>query len=179
MDREVIQIIQLKDGSNLVLNTDGLEQWLQPIKDKEVAIIPGVGWSQTGRSLLLNLLGHHLSGSQLDQLVKRFESKASTELITTGFWLSKPILVRKDDGKELAVLLMDTQSVFDGNLSTDDSNRIFWICLLLSSSLIINLGSNLGEDFLTKLKPFLEYIKAVPEGCADSLVSDSMKTYLF
>ena len=61
---EVINIVKFKYDLNhkltFELDSDGLKQWLEPIKDKEVIVIPVVGPTQTGRSFLLNLTAHHL-----------------------------------------------------------------------------------------------------------------------
>ena len=73
MEREVIQIANFNYDLNkklkFELNFDGLKEWVEPIKNKEVVVIPCLGPTQTGRPFLLNLIGHHLSNKGTEELI--------------------------------------------------------------------------------------------------------------
>ena len=76
--------------------------------------------------------------------------------MTSGIWLSKPFIGKQSNGKDIAIILMDTQGVFDSGVADRDSMTIFWISLLLSSCLVLNLFKT-SEDFLSRLETFLNY----------------------
>ena len=70
---EVIQISEftydLNNKPKFEFNFNGLLEWLESVRDKPVAVIPIVGPTQIGRSLKLNLIGHHLSKKGTDEQI--------------------------------------------------------------------------------------------------------------
>ena len=57
-----------------------------------------------------------------------------------------------EDGEKLAIVLMDTQGIFDRALSAKQSRCVFALSTLLSSKLVFNLSQNIQEDNLDYLK---------------------------
>lgn len=69
---------------------------------------------------------------------------------------SEPILI-KQNGQEIAVLLMDTQGAFDDEHTVKDSATVFALSTMLSSIQVYNILHNLQEDNLQVLQIFTEY----------------------
>lgn len=77
---------------------------------------------------------------------------------TTGILIwSDPIVITRPDGKEVAVLLMDTQGAFDPGQTIGQTATIFALSTLISSLQIYNLMNNIQEDNLNVLDMFLGY----------------------
>jgi atlastin len=70
---------------------------------------------------------------------------------------SKPIIVQQSVGGDLAILLMDSQGVYDENTDLRDWSTIVGITLLTSSIFIFNIFTDIQENNLTDLESFLNY----------------------
>jgi atlastin len=70
---------------------------------------------------------------------------------------SKPIIVQQSVGEDLAILLMDSQGVYDENTDLRDWSTIVGITLLTSSILIFNIFTDIQENNLTDFESFLNY----------------------
>lgn len=57
-------------------------------------------------------------------------------------------------GEEYAVILLDTQGVFDAETTFKDCTSIFSLSILLSSILIFNIKNNIQGDDLSHLELF-------------------------
>jgi atlastin len=85
-----------------------------------------------------------------------FSWKGGAERNTTGIWMwSEPFLLRDD----LAVLLIDTQGMFDHDTTMELTASIFGLSTLLSSLLIYNVDKQVQEDNLQQLALFSEYAR--------------------
>lgn len=62
-----------------------------------------------------------------------------------------------DNGEKIAIILLDTQGVFDDKSSVKDCTMIFAMSTLLSSIQCFNLMQNIKEDDLQNLELFTEY----------------------
>ncbi len=65
--------------------------------------------------------------------------------------------MKRSDDREIAIILMDTQGVFDSYSNERDWSTIVGISLLVSSCLIFNITNDLQEDSLRSLEEYLEY----------------------
>ena len=74
-----------------------------------------------------------------------------------GFWLSQPFPVKKSDGSEIYVLLMDTQGLFDRFSNTRDWSTIVGFSLLVSSCVIFNVFNSLDEKIFETFDTFIKY----------------------
>ena len=86
--------------------------------------------------------------------------------VTRGIWFfSKPFVVKSTsaNGVEtyLAVLLMDTQGLFDTGTHKQCDLRIFGLSLSLSSHQILNVKGNIDTQLFDKLRLFSAYAKDV------------------
>ena len=91
-----------------------------------------------------------------------FSWRSGTERNTMGIWFwSKPFIRKvKATGESVAVLLVDTQGIFDSRLTQMMAASIFGLSTLLSSYQIYNVQNRLQEDHLQHLALFTEYGRA-------------------
>lgn len=91
-----------------------------------------------------------------------FTWKGGSEPVTTGihFW-SEIFHHDFEDGRKVAIILIDTQGTFDTRSTMKDCTTIFGLSTLLSSVQIYNLMNNIGEDDLQHLQLFSEYGRMV------------------
>lgn len=74
---------------------------------------------------------------------------------------SEPLFEKDALGREMAILLMDTQGNFDSETTLTQNATVFAISSLLSSILIFNVMKTIGEDMLQFFQLFASYaIKA-------------------
>lgn len=78
-----------------------------------------------------------------------FSWRSGVDRDTTGLILWSDIfLLDKSDGEKLAIVLMDTQGLFDNQTTIADNSKIFALGTLISSVQILNLFSIIQEDHL-------------------------------
>lgn len=71
--------------------------------------------------------------------------------------------MRKSNGEEYGILLMDTQGQFDNKTTTNTNATIFALSTMISSVQIYNLHKNIQEDDLQHLGMFIEYGRVAME----------------
>jgi atlastin len=88
-----------------------------------------------------------------------FSWRGGRERNTTGIWLWGEVFMRQlpETGEEVAVLLMDTQGMFDSRLTQMLTACIFGLSTLISSHQIYNVQNRIQEDNLQHLALFTEY----------------------
>uniref|UniRef100_A0A1I8GTU9 GB1/RHD3-type G domain-containing protein n=1 Tax=Macrostomum lignano TaxID=282301 RepID=A0A1I8GTU9_9PLAT len=162
------------DLTNLAVSKASKELFEQKVKDLDrmlkakIAIICVAGAFRKGKSFLLNFFLRYLtalvSGNTEDWINSDdhhrsgFHWKSGSKRDTTGILLwSQPFFIRKPDGQEVAVLLMDTQGTFDHQTTQQDCTTIFAFSTLLSSVQIFNLSQNISEADLQNLRLFVEF----------------------
>ena len=157
----------------------------------KVAVVSVVGAYRTGKSFLLSWFLrylHHLTsrdgnsptttpdeGEEV-QWYKTFDSlgnegfawKGGVERNTTGIWMwSQPHFVTKPNGsggkETMAVLLVDSQGMFDNETTMSLTASIFGLSTLLSSYQIYNVDKRIQEDNLQQLALFSEYARLAVE----------------
>lgn len=103
-----------------------------------------------------------------------FAWRGGHDRMTTGIWMwSQPFLrTLPGSGERVAVLLMDTQGMFDNETTMTLTAQIFGISTLVSSLQIYNIQNRISEDHLQHLALFSEYgriahIRDVPAEAAD------------
>ena len=121
-------------------NLKTLTENLRKLNPKNISIVSVLGAYRTGKSFLLNLMKQYLqkngakdwlSGTIDGESKSNFRSKHQEDRVTTGLWVySQPFLVG-----ETAVVLMDTQGLFD--FQTEEvmeiNKAIFSLSTLFSS----------------------------------------------
>ena len=87
-----------------------------------------------------------------------FSWRAGRDTNTTGIWMwSEPFVRKISTGETVAVLLVDTQGMFDQSLSQLLTTSIFGLSTLLSSYQVYNVKNQIQEDQLQHLSLFAEY----------------------
>lgn len=90
-------------------------------------------------------------GNRLEPLTG-FSWEAGQDRITTGIVVWSDIFLhQKATGEKLAIVLMDTQGMFDKQ-SLDEDYQIFALATWLSSIQIANVKIRIGEDQLQRLQ---------------------------
>mmetsp|Transcript_25291 Transcript_25291/g.70837 ORF Transcript_25291/g.70837 Transcript_25291/m.70837 type:complete len:610 (+) Transcript_25291:119-1948(+) len=145
----------------------------------KVAVVTVVGAFRTGKSFLLSwfltylhMLTHPDEVKSDKPWYKQVESlgndgfhwRGGSERNTTGIWMwSQPHFVKRtlpDGTKEtIAVLLVDSQGMFDNETTMSLTSSIFGMSTLLSSYQIYNVDKLIQEDNLQQLALFSEYAR--------------------
>lgn len=141
------------------------------IKDRHVVVVSIAGAYRQGKSFLLNFflkflyaqyqkhdvtdwIGDYLTTSEFEG----FKSRSGRERETTGIWIWSEIFTYDfENGDKVAIVLMDTQGIFDSRSSVHDCTTIFSLSMMLSSVQCYNLMGNIKEDDLQHLELFTEY----------------------
>eukprot|EP00565_Helicotheca_tamesis_P005823 CAMPEP_0185730704 /NCGR_PEP_ID=MMETSP1171-20130828/10738_1 /TAXON_ID=374046 /ORGANISM="Helicotheca tamensis, Strain CCMP826" /LENGTH=621 /DNA_ID=CAMNT_0028399815 /DNA_START=84 /DNA_END=1949 /DNA_ORIENTATION=- len=147
----------------------------------KVSVVSVVGAFRTGKSFLLSwfLRYLHYHSTNKPDLVtgsgkkwyEQFSSlgndgfnwRGGAERNTTGIWMwSEPYFLKRTNplsGKEedIAVVLVDTQGMFDHETTMGLTAAIFGLSTLLSSYQIYNVDKRIQEDNLQQLALFSEY----------------------
>uniref|UniRef100_A0A8C5EL96 Atlastin-3-like n=1 Tax=Gouania willdenowi TaxID=441366 RepID=A0A8C5EL96_GOUWI len=163
-----VQIVTVsKDDHSFALDAEALSRILlaPEVRDKQVVVLSVAGAFRKGKSFLLDFMIRYmykkndenwLGGD--DEPLTGFSWRGGSEPETTGIQLwSEVFLVTRDDGSELAVVLMDTQGAFDDQSTVKDCATIFALSTMTSSVQIYNLSQNIQEDDLQQLQLFTEY----------------------
>lgn len=94
----------------------------------------------------------------LNQHEGSFDWRGGKERNTTGMWMwSEPYFLPRDNGEDVAILLVDTQGMFDHETTVGLTAAIFGLSTLLSSYQIYNVDKRIQEDNLQQLALFSEY----------------------
>jgi atlastin len=148
----------------------------------KVAVVSVVGAFRTGKSFLLSWFLtylHHITtkaaasaeGDLIEEDKKWFETvetlkndgfhwRGGSERNTTGIWMwSQPNFVKTENGENMAVLLVDSQGMFDNETTMALTTSIFGLSTLLSSYQIYNVDKRIQEDNLQQLALFSEYAR--------------------
>ena len=184
---EALQIVSIGTEENAYAFTFH-EERLNVILSKippgwKVSIVSVVGAFRTGKSFLLSWFLRYLHHIQSittspdtvqpsdDNDTKWYEAAGSlgnegfdwrggSERNTTGIWMwSDPHFVQKESGEQIAVLLVDTQGMFDHETTMALTASIFGLSTLLSSYQIYNVDKRIQEDNLQQLALFSEYAR--------------------
>ena len=133
-----------------------------------IVVISVAGPFRTGKSFLLNLFVRYFNtdrkaswfegGKGLLKL-SGFGFKEGWKRETTGIYVCDKVFLTPNDyrGGKVAVVLMDTQGMFDNKTSDTENATIFSLSLLLSSMQVYNLSRQIQADALKHLHLFSSY----------------------
>lgn len=155
-----VQIVRPNIDGGFLLDTHALGEILlaDNVKDKSAVVISVTGPSRTGKSFLLNLLLWLLIGDldvrSFNAFIREgFPWKRGTRPNTAGIWLwSEVFLVKRPQGGEVAVLLMDSQGLFGLETRYEDSLSISAFCALISSVMVYNVAGAIRQTDLVHLE---------------------------
>ncbi|CAD5123328.1 DgyrCDS11685 [Dimorphilus gyrociliatus] len=158
-----LQVIQCKEGEHkLTLDEDAIRDVLlsPEICNKNVAVVSVAGAFRKGKSFLLDFFLRYLEANGSEDWLgndtaslEGFPWRGGSERDTTGMLLwSKPFVIKRPNGEEVAVLLMDTQGAFDSQSTVKDCATVFALSTLLSSVQVYNISMQLQENDLQHLQ---------------------------
>lgn len=106
--------------------------------------------------------GNKNENNDSNKRVASFAWRGGEERETTGIWMwSEPFcrIIENAEGKQekIAIILMDTQGMFDNETSMTLTAQIFGLSTFVSSFQIFNVNRQLSEDSLQHLALFSEY----------------------
>lgn len=91
-----------------------------------------------------------------------FNVKGGSRRVTTGVWIwSEPIIVTNHDGRETAIILMDSQGTFDAATTSKINSFVFGFSISVSSVMIYNVNQRISENDLDYLVTFAECFKEI------------------
>ncbi|XP_055296599.1 atlastin-like [Sitodiplosis mosellana] len=169
------QAVQIVSPSNhsFELHFFELERILgaSDIRDRYVVVVSIAGAFRKGKSFLMNFFLRYLEAEYTKKNVndwltelnveRGFKSRGGQQPETTGIWMWSDVFTHDHNGKELAIILLDTQGIFDNRSSVKDCITIFALSMMLASVQCYNLMQNVQEDDLQHLELFSEYGKLV------------------
>jgi atlastin len=189
---QIVSIGSEEDAYAFHFENQALDKILGRIPtDYKVAVVSVVGAFRTGKSFLLSWFLRYLKyletkdddDDKTDSAEpwyktiesvgnKGFDWKAGSERNTTGIWMwSHPHLIKNAAGDKIAVLLVDTQGMFDHETTMALTASIFGFSTLLSSYQIYNVDKRIQEDNLQQLALFSEYARTAMAGDKEAKVA--------
>lgn len=87
-----------------------------------------------------------------DEPLKGFSWKGGVKRDTNGIIMWSDVFLHEAKNKKLAIILMDTQGLFDTKTSPTENSRIFALGTLASSIQIFNLNDVILENQLEYLQ---------------------------
>merc|ERR1712232_898340 len=104
-----------------------------------------------------------------------FTFKGGMDACTEGIWVWSEPFLRMINGKEVAVLLMDTQGAWDSNMTKEQSATIFGLTAVLSSKQIYNINMQIQEDKVENLAYFMRFAQAALRKASDEIEKTGQK----
>ena len=174
--RQIVSIGTASDAYAFTFHESELNDILAKIPAGwKVSVVSVVGAFRTGKSFLLSWFLRYLETKcvaitaddgekkwyqrvqKLNQHEGSFDWRGGKERNTTGMWMwSEPYFLPRGE-ETVAVLLVDTQGMFDHETTVGLTAAIFGLSTLLSSYQIYNVDKRVQEDNLQQLALFSEY----------------------
>lgn len=169
-----MQILTPSAVDNFKWNIDGLRKILlaENIRDKPVVVVSVAGAFRKGKSFLLGFFIRYLRNKgtdgwlgDKDTPLEGFSWRGGCDSDTKGILIWDEVFsVTTPDGREVAVLLMDTQGAFDNESTLNECVNVFGLSILMSSVQIYNISQNIQENDLEHLQLIVEYGRLAQEG---------------
>ncbi|XP_064456873.1 atlastin-3-like [Ornithodoros turicata] len=171
------QQIVIHDAANntFTLDENALRRILlhDDVKDKPVAVVSVAGAMRKGKSFMLNLLLRYMRYLQVcavssskcedwladpDAPLEGFSWRSGMRAETSGILMWDEVFtVTTSEGKQVAVVFMDTGGMFDKGATMKDCTTIFALSTLISSIQVYNVFQTLQENDLQFLQFSTEY----------------------
>ncbi|XP_070501436.1 atlastin-like [Chironomus tepperi] len=174
-----INILRFSESKEVIVDNKELEKIFghPEIQDRKVVILSLIGAFRGGKSFFLDyclrfLYAHFPSinnrskssqsyfrkddnwmGSP-DEPLAGFSWRSGTKRETIGINIWSDVFLHTMDrtGEKIAILVMDTQGLFDNQSTPTDNSRIFALGTLISSIQVLNLKQQVQEDHLQYLQ---------------------------
>lgn len=170
-DIRSVQIIRIEE-TEFVFDYDAVKKIIDSnpeCADLPVAIVIINGALRTGKSFFINFVIRHLLEAEgIEQnnsmLKDYFRSRRGPDIQTLGIWALNKIFIL--NGK--AIILMDTQGIFDRQLNQAMTTALICLSTLMSSYQIYNLDKRIQEDHLNNMAYFSAYTDLMTELSKDT-----------
>ena len=167
----VKQILSVSDDGGkktLRLHEENLQQLLEEdTANIPVVVISVTGAYRTGKSFLLNSMMRYIAATDksrwLDNKSESFAWKSGYEQHTNGLSMSSPMQMTLPSGEKVALVLIDSQGLFDRDSSVSDLVNIFSLSTLVSSLQVSNIMQDLKGSDLGYLQLFAEFGRLVSD----------------
>lgn len=93
-----------------------------------------------------------------------FEWRGGMEKCTEGIWLWSRPFILPFEGRNVAVLLMDTQGAWDAQMTKEQCATIFGLSALMASKFICNVQNMLTDDKIDAIDYFTTFAQAACSG---------------
>lgn len=114
------------------------------------------------------------------KILNKFSWRGGKDRDTVGIWMWSEVFTHEyEDGRKVAVVLLDTQGIFDNESDLKECISIFAISMLLSSVQCYNVMRQVQEDDLTNLELFTEYARFAMENTDESTDEKPFQRLLF
>ncbi|CAG9808589.1 unnamed protein product [Chironomus riparius] len=181
-----ICIWNFTDQKKVLIDSEGLGNIFNhpEIKDRKVAIISLIGAFRSGKSFFLDyclrfLYAHFPSinnpnkeqsdsfqknpnwmGDE-DEPLRGFSWSSATNRDTTGIVIWSDVFLHTMDktGDKIAIIVMDTQGLYDKETTLHNNSRIFSLGTLICSIQVLNIANRIQEDHLQYLQFATEYAR--------------------
>ncbi|CAO1441129.1 unnamed protein product [Diamesa tonsa] len=190
---EAVSILSFDSVSltETIITDDKLREsiFLHPeVKDRKIVVVSIIGAFRKGKSFLMDyclryMYAHYKSihfmnntlsapeswmGDQNEPLTG-FSWKGGSVRNTAGIMIWNDVFIHESpSGEKLAIVLVDTQGLFDTKTPAADNARIFALGTLLSSVQIFNLVSVIQEDQLQYLQLATDFARFAQHDIGDS-----------
>ena len=160
---------QVNNKHKLIFHKDIFDNVISKLDpNMEVSVITINGAYRSGKSFVLNFIAEELYKNTSYEINQQtYKWVHGKNLGTTGMWMLDSPVVLKLNEKNVAVLLIDTQGIFDTELDIEATTALFGLSTLISSLQIYNLDKRIQEDNLQHLALFSEYAKIITKEFKD------------
>ena len=164
-----VQIVKI-EGSKFIFDFEAFQDIInqnEQSHDLPVAVIVINGALRTGKSFFSNFIIRYLKNGALESSEANKQNKISQDAVlkdyftsrrgatteTLGIWVFNEIFIH--EGK--AIILMDTQGIFDQELNQAMTIALISLSTIMSSYQIYNLDKRIQEDHLCNMAYFSAY----------------------
>ncbi|KAL7014015.1 hypothetical protein ACKWTF_015698 [Chironomus riparius] len=177
-----VEVLKFADTKQVVVDKAELEKMFdhQEVKNRKVVVFSIIGAFRRGKSFFLDyclrfLYSHYPSinnpnnplDNQQDWMgngeepLSGFTWRSGTKRDTTGIIMWSDVFLHTLEltGEKIAIIVMDTQGLFDNETSPAENSRIFALGTLISSIQVLNLSSIIQEDQLQYLQFATEFAR--------------------
>lgn len=168
-----VQIVTIEsvEEKKISVNLDSISGILAKCRDLPVAVYSVNGVFNTGKSSLLNNMLRFYYSEKSNQSFEFFKVRSKNYKGTLGVWMwSEPLLVKKSNGIEIALLLVDTQGSGRRDSNGEIDSAIFAISAMKSSKLLYNVNNAINRVDLNFLNRYCDSAK-------NYLKNSSQKTF--
>jgi atlastin len=115
-------------------------------------------------------------GGPKDPLIG-FSWKHGSVADTKGILFWSDVFLHEQNGEKIAIVLMDTQGLFELGRDTNLDGKIFGISSLISSNQIFNIKGEIHENHLEYLKVVTDFSKKAFNRQQEKQMSQNLKSF--